>query len=229
MEGQDSNCISQVYAHFFILIKFLKKETSNIPNLSLDFTKTMKTFHFTLLKQLEEIINTIPLTYIIAVYLNPSTRKLLSSHDVQKVKKFIIEEYQFKKIIPKEIKTSKIDQLWNSESSSEDDDYHPEFQSYEEKIVKKGIEYDPLEFWKLYSFELPYLAQVAKDYLCISSSAGNIERLWSKGTLIVTPNRNQLNPKTIENLLLCIGNSSLFETVINQMIFPHKRKIQIEE
>ena len=70
--------------------------------------------------------------------------------------------------------------------------------------------------------ELPNLARMAKDYLPISGSSVPIERRFSNGADLITPNRSQLAPETIQTCLelkdyFAFGGDDLFNTVMSQM------------
>ena len=56
----------------------------------------------------------------------------------------------------------------------------------------KEIYSDPLSFWKLQQKYLPNLSEIAKDYLCISTSSANIERLWNKAESVVLHQLDQI-------------------------------------
>ncbi len=60
---------------------------------------------------------------------------------------------------------------------------------------------DPLVWWKENAHSYPYLAPLARCYLAIPASGACIERMWSMAGNIVTPNRNQLAPFTVHELM----------------------------
>ena len=77
----------------------------------------------------------------------------------------------------------------------------------EDKIKKEVATYlaiatlpwesDPLEWWKGQAVNLPWLALLAKKYLCICGSSSSSERLFSTAGDIVTASRSRLKPEKV--------------------------------
>jgi hypothetical protein len=67
---------------------------------------------------------------------------------------------------------------------------------------------DALDFWKKNQKDLASLIPVALDYLCIQTSAADIERLWSQAGKIITKSRNRLDTSIASKLIFSIGNYS---------------------
>jgi len=60
---------------------------------------------------------------------------------------------------------------------------------------------DVLGWWKAQKCTFPLLAECARKYHCIPASSAPSERLFSKSGLLITHNRNSLNPKNVQMLL----------------------------
>ena len=79
---------------------------------------------------------------------------------------------------------------------------------------------DPILWWKTSGSHIKGLQNAAKDYLCISASAANIERMWSKGGKIITQERSNLSCNCVSSLLYVIGNSDLLPVIANKLGYP---------
>jgi len=62
--------------------------------------------------------------------------------------------------------------------------------------------FDPLEFWKLNSIRFPVLSKLARIYLAVPSSSGEVERLFSIAGNIKRIRRNRLSNEKVEHILL---------------------------
>ena len=60
---------------------------------------------------------------------------------------------------------------------------------------------NPLGFWKMHQGEFPIISKVALQYLCPPPSRAASEREFSVTGLIMSPKRNRLLPKNLEQLL----------------------------
>ena len=65
------------------------------------------------------------------------------------------------------------------------------------------------------------IIHIVKDYLSISASAANIERVWSKSGQIIIKKRNSLNCTTFNMLLFAYCHLNLFDKAV-QMLFKKK-------
>jgi len=65
---------------------------------------------------------------------------------------------------------------------------------------------DALEWWKLSEGVYPNLAKMARIYLAIMATSVPCERLFSKGSNIVTKQRQNLKPKNVEMLMFLSAN-----------------------
>lgn len=63
----------------------------------------------------------------------------------------------------------------------------------DQTLSKPGT--DLLDFWKSRQDELPLLSAMARDFLPIQSSSVAVERDFSSGVDVVTPNRHRLVAK----------------------------------
>lgn len=62
------------------------------------------------------------------------------------------------------------------------------------------VEPDPLDWWKDHAGEMPLLAGVARQLLCIPATSVPSERVFSASGNIVTPLRKKLNPDKVNKL-----------------------------
>ncbi len=80
------------------------------------------------------------------------------------------------------------------------------------KLVKKEIavwdaapasssDTDTIEFWKDYTRNAPYLANVARSLCGIPGSSAAMERAWSHAGRAVNPRRAMLDPARAETLI----------------------------
>ena len=65
-----------------------------------------------------------------------------------------------------------------------------------------------LKWWKAHEHNLPLLAALAKVFCCIPASSALSERVFSGAGNIVTAQRYNLDPKSIEMLTFCQQNWS---------------------
>ena len=63
---------------------------------------------------------------------------------------------------------------------------------------------DILDFWREINGRFPTVAQVARWLLIISMSSAEVERLFSRGGLVITSRRNRLGADKEELLLLLL-------------------------
>ncbi|CAM9467052.1 unnamed protein product, partial [Ectocarpus sp. 4 AP-2014] len=61
---------------------------------------------------------------------------------------------------------------------------------------------DPLDWWRVRCTYFPHLANLARRVLAIPATQAESERLFSCAGNIVTKNRNNLAPSTVELLVL---------------------------
>lgn len=59
-----------------------------------------------------------------------------------------------------------------------------------------------LEIWQSLEGRYPSLAKMARDYLAVPGSTVGIERVFSNGGRLVSPQRSRLSSLTIEQLML---------------------------
>lgn len=208
LEQQERVYISHVLVSFKTLLKHSQNQKM----------KEFKNFQEFIENEIKQIIISIPLTYKIGIYFNPSLReRLLNENEVLEIKNFLMKEYtyieQVTSMIPSGI--DRLNNIFKSDSSEEEESWE-EFSKYESMGWNKEIYSDPLSFWKLQQKYLPNLSEIAKDYLCISTSSANIERLWSKAESVVTPVRSNLKPETIVEILFSMANMDLFPLFLNE-------------
>ena len=68
-----------------------------------------------------------------------------------------------------------------------------------------------LQWWKTHENVLPLLSKLAKKVLTIPASSSKSERVFSCGGNFVTPKRNKLGAKKVEDLILIKENKSRIE------------------
>ena len=61
---------------------------------------------------------------------------------------------------------------------------------------------NPLLFWKEYEQELPILSSVARDILSIPTTGAGVERLFNSARDVYHYRRGQLNPTTIQDIMM---------------------------
>ncbi|CAB1105140.1 unnamed protein product [Ectocarpus sp. CCAP 1310/34] len=73
---------------------------------------------------------------------------------------------------------------------------------YEEDKEGAKVYLDPLDWWRVRCADFPHLANLARRVLAIPATQAESERLFSCAGNIVTKNRNNLAPTTVELLVL---------------------------
>jgi hypothetical protein len=77
------------------------------------------------------------------------------------------------------------------------------FQEYKSYMIEKRTKnVDVLYFWRINQIRFPILAQIARDYLSISSTSVPSERCFSRSGFIVNKYRNRLSPLSIKSNIL---------------------------
>jgi hypothetical protein len=61
---------------------------------------------------------------------------------------------------------------------------------------------NPLIFWKEQACLLPNLSKLAKTILCIPASSAAVERAFSAAGVVVSQRRNNINPSTVNDIIL---------------------------
>ncbi len=74
-----------------------------------------------------------------------------------------------------------------------------ELQTYLSSAV---VNQEALEFWKGNESIFPILSKIARDYLVIQGATASIERTFSGGQDLITPNRCSLKPDTISKIMM---------------------------
>ena len=97
-----------------------------------------------------------------------------------------------------------------------------EFEKYESFSLAKK-ETDLLTLWKNHELILPLLAQIAKRIYTVPVSSAPSERAISAGGLVVTPKKNRLAPKKVENLVLIKLNKDRIENFKRNSGYSTKR------
>ena len=81
---------------------------------------------------------------------------------------------------------------------------------------------DVLQWWRSHENVLPILSKLAKKVLTVPASSSKSERVFSCGGNFVTPKRNKLGAKKVEELILIKENKSQIEE------FKHRGSYQLE-
>ena len=68
---------------------------------------------------------------------------------------------------------------------------------------------DPLLWWKTNKANLPLLAEIAREWLCVPAASSSSERLFSQSGSIITSKRQNLDPITSKKLILITINYEL--------------------
>ncbi|KAL6631066.1 hypothetical protein ACP70R_028406 [Stipagrostis hirtigluma subsp. patula] len=70
-----------------------------------------------------------------------------------------------------------------------------------EETVPVGVDFDILQYWKMYSTKYPILAQMARDLLAVSASTVASESAFSTGDRVISDYRSRLTSQTVEALI----------------------------
>ena len=96
---------------------------------------------------------------------------------------------------------------WDDCLLEENDNINDTSQGFDEELNlyfsarRIDMNADPLAYWKAHHNQFPTISKVAIEYLCPPSSSAASEREFSISGLIMTPKRNRLLPKNLEQLL----------------------------
>ncbi|KAF7152687.1 hypothetical protein RHSIM_Rhsim01G0133900 [Rhododendron simsii] len=71
----------------------------------------------------------------------------------------------------------------------------------EDDLLPRHESFDILTWWKSSGIKYPTLQAIAQDVLAVPISTVASESSFSTGGRVITPNRNRLNPKTLEGLM----------------------------
>ncbi|KAF5340736.1 hypothetical protein D9611_007371 [Ephemerocybe angulata] len=83
-----------------------------------------------------------------------------------------------------------------------------EIMHYLAEPVDDECEEEPLEWWVKCQKEYPWLSRMAWNFLSIPATSVDVERVFSKGQILISHLRNRLLPQTICSLL-CLHYWSL--------------------
>jgi hypothetical protein len=117
-----------------------------------------------------------------------------------------------KKVSPSESSKKKVD--GSDESSDEDPETDAKSSSDEEELMTELDRYlktarvkdvkEPLEWWMNNAALYPRLSRMARDFLVIPASSVAVERVFSRGRLLISHVRNRLSAQSTR-ALLCLG------------------------
>ncbi|KAG8718235.1 Zinc finger BED domain-containing protein 1, partial [Ceratobasidium sp. 423] len=71
----------------------------------------------------------------------------------------------------------------------------------QEYLAEPTTTIDPLEWWNKHQSRFPWLAAMARDYLCILGSSVAVERVLSTGRDVILLRRASLSAETISTLM----------------------------
>ncbi|XP_062206557.1 zinc finger BED domain-containing protein RICESLEEPER 2-like isoform X1 [Phragmites australis] len=91
---------------------------------------------------------------------------------------------------------------WSQHQSAQQIKRVSELDKYlEEETVPVGVDFDILQFWKMYSTKYPILARMARDLLAVPASTVASESAFSTGERVINDYRSRLSSDTIEALI----------------------------
>lgn len=110
------------------------------------------------------------------------------------------------------ISTNDMDILLGKSITEDQQDVFTKYEDFfkNRDILKQPFNTNPFLFWKTQKVYLKPLIPVIKDYLCIGTSAANIERVWSYAGITITKRRANLGSKTASNLIFLHSNIDLY-------------------
>lgn len=71
---------------------------------------------------------------------------------------------------------------------------------------------NPLLFWKEQQHVLPHLSQLAKKIFSIPASSAGVERAFSSAGVIVNQRRTNINPSTVNDIILLRSAAAYLKT-----------------
>ena len=110
-------------------------------------------------------------------------------------------------------RTTLADMLGELMDDSDGDDVAPEVQTKTDKEINLYSSLprimssaSPLVWWQSHRETFPYLARLARKYLCIQATSVSSERVFSAAGNIVTNKRNCLKPSKVNQLCFLAAN-----------------------
>ena len=88
---------------------------------------------------------------------------------------------------------------------------------------------DTLVWWKSYHSQLPLLADLAREWLCIPMSSSSSERLFSASGNIISNKRTSLDPATAKKLTLVKVNYDLVGSTIQYKLISDEERAEMEK
>ena len=83
-----------------------------------------------------------------------------------------------------------------------------EVKRYQE-VTPLSLTEEPLSWWKSHERVYPFLAKLAKRYLCIPGTSVSAERVFSTAGDIVTAQRSTLSSEHVDQLLFLSKNADI--------------------
>lgn len=84
-----------------------------------------------------------------------------------------------------------------------------EFEHYASLPAVADKNCDPLEWWRKQMTSYPYIARLARRYLCVPATSCPSERVFSTAQNIVSNKRNSLKPAKVNQLCFLAANLEL--------------------
>ena len=154
-----------------------------------------------------------PFAYVDATLLHPGLKKKFMKKAgyasdtietyVKKAEKRFQMEYDMTQRAPhghRPIQRGKRRRPSTSDSDSSDGMEYNEFTSYMQ-IKRDSTITDAIEWWKGSHSMYPRLSKMARDVLAVPATGAGVEREFSIAGRVVTKQRNQLSPSTIQDLM----------------------------
>ena len=71
----------------------------------------------------------------------------------------------------------------------------------DEEVLPRNANFDILSLWKTNSLKYPTLGKIGRDILAIPVTTVASESAFSTGSRCVSPSRNKLHPRTVDDLV----------------------------
>jgi len=84
-----------------------------------------------------------------------------------------------------------------------------QFSRYMEMVEEQNVPLEGLHFWQKYCNQLPTLYMLACRVLSVPASSAPVERIFSKGGILLRPHRARLASETLSMLLFLNCNENL--------------------
>lgn len=95
----------------------------------------------------------------------------------------------------------------------EDGDLCPELKVSASAAAADILGTAALDWWKQYGANIPFLASMARTYMCVPATSAEPERVWSAAALLCAPLRGRLSEDAIEEHIFLHENPDLVDSL----------------